>query len=169
MERSPFLLDSFVCLLAFHAQRLYVIFKAILSEYIRFPDKYIVNSETEQILKYILEIELLKINEDMMSLFLNSSFFPFGKGYGVKLFKVDDLPDQTRDYAESIMYAERVRPRKPKKVTLDSLLFDRTGKLNPEIYLGLQQITLGEDGAQRYQSILQSRIGNHISLKKRDY
>lgn len=29
----------------------------------------------------------------MMALFLNSNFFPFGKGFGVKLFKIDDLPD----------------------------------------------------------------------------
>jgi hypothetical protein len=56
-------------------------------------------------MKYILEIELLKINEDMMALFLNSFFFPFGKGFGVKLFRIDDLPDETRDYAESIVYA----------------------------------------------------------------
>jgi hypothetical protein len=78
---------------------MYTIFKAILSEFIRFPKKYITNKEAEGILKYILEFELSKINEDMMSLFLNSTFFPFGKGYGIKLLKIENLPDETRDYA----------------------------------------------------------------------
>lgn len=67
----------------------------------------------------------------MMGLFLNSSFFPFGKGYGVKLFKIENLPDQTRDYAESIIYAQQIRAKRNKKVTLDSILFDKNGKLNP--------------------------------------
>lgn len=50
-----------------------------------------------------------------------------------------------------------------RKVTLDNILFDKTGKLNPEIIHELQQITLGEEGMYR----LQSKLG--ITAKRRDY
>lgn len=47
-------MDNYVCLIAYHAEKIYAIFKAILTEFIRFPKKYIVDQETEQILKYIM-------------------------------------------------------------------------------------------------------------------
>jgi len=35
----------------------------------------------------------------MKSLFLDKYFFPYGKGYGVKLLRIEELPEDTRDYA----------------------------------------------------------------------
>jgi hypothetical protein len=61
------------------------------------------------------------------------------------------LPDQTRDYAESILYAEKPKRKTMRKKTLDSILFDKTGKLNPEIYQGLQNLTNGEEAIQKQQ------------------
>ncbi len=87
-ERYKFLLSDFVYTNAYHAQELYTKFKIILGEVIRFPEKYISNMNQKIMLKYLLEDELIKLNEDMKNLFLDKYFFPYGKGYIVKLLKL---------------------------------------------------------------------------------
>ena len=42
-------------MISFHAQELYAIFKAILGEMLRFPDKYLETVEKRDIIKYILK------------------------------------------------------------------------------------------------------------------
>ena len=39
---------------------------------------------------------VVRLNEDMKNLFLDKYFFPYGKGYGVKLFREDELTGNTR-------------------------------------------------------------------------
>jgi len=46
-------------------------------------------------IKYVLEEVVVKLNEDMKNLFLDKYFFPYGKGYGVKLFREDELTGST--------------------------------------------------------------------------
>ncbi len=47
-------------------------------------------------IKYIVEEVLPKINEEMKNLFLDKYFFPYGKGFGVKLFKEEELTGNNR-------------------------------------------------------------------------
>jgi hypothetical protein len=68
---------------------------------------------------------VIRLNEDMKNLFLDKYFFPYGKGYGVKLFREDELTGNTREFVDEIMsMSARNRPKKQKKVTLDRILFD---------------------------------------------
>lgn len=48
-------ITEFVSMISFHAQELYAIFKAILGEMLRFPDKYLETVEKRDIIKYILK------------------------------------------------------------------------------------------------------------------
>lgn len=67
----------------------------------------------------------------MKNLFLDKYFFPFGQGYGVKLLKIEELPDHSKDFVDDLLFNMPVKVRRPKKKTLDTLLFDEQGKLNP--------------------------------------
>ena len=55
-------ITEFVSMISFHAQELYAIFKAILGEMLRFPDKYLETDQKRDIIKYILKNELEQIN-----------------------------------------------------------------------------------------------------------
>lgn len=100
--------------------------------------------EERAMLKYILEDELLGLNEEMKNLFLDKYFYPFGK-YFVKLLKVEELTGDPKDYVDSLIFALPPKPKKPKKKTLDSVLFDQSGKLNPEVVQSLAKIRQGDE------------------------
>jgi hypothetical protein len=138
------LLRDFVMTLAYHAQEMYTTFKAILGEIIRFPGQYVRSAEERQMVKFVLEDQLISINEAMKSLFLDKYFFPFGRGYGVKLLKIEELADHSKDFVNDLLFALPIKVRRPKKQTLDQLLFDQQGKLNPEVITTLAQIRLGD-------------------------
>ena len=79
----------------------------------------------------------------MKNLFLDKYFFPYGKGYGVKLFREDQLFGESKDFVEELylMSTNKKKQKKhKKKMTLDKLLFDESGHLNPQIYQTLTQI-----------------------------
>lgn len=83
-------------------------------------------------IKYIVEEVLPKINEEMKNLFLDKYFFPYGKGFGVKLFKEEDLTGNNREFMDSLsQQAYEKRPKRNKKMSLDRILFDEKGRLNP--------------------------------------
>lgn len=81
--------------------------------------------------KYVLEDELLKINEEMKNLFLDKYFYPYGKGYSVKLLKLEELTDQSKDFVDDLLFNLPIKIKKPKKKTLDAVLFNEKGQLNP--------------------------------------
>ncbi len=61
----------------------------------------------------------------MKDLFLDKYFFPFGKGFGVKLFRVEELTDKSKDFIDELSW--NIKPQKSrrnKKDVLDALLFD---------------------------------------------
>ncbi len=96
-------------------------------------------------IKYIVEEVLPKINEEMKNLFLDKYFFPYGKGFGVKLFKEEELTGNNRQFMDSLsQQVYEKRPRRNKKMSLDRILFDEKGRLNPETYATLSQIRLGD-------------------------
>lgn len=78
----------------------------------------------------------------MKNLFLDKYYFPYGKGFGVKLFKEEDLTGHRREYVDKLsVLDQQIKPKKnKKKMTLDKLLFDHSGRLNPEVYVTLSQI-----------------------------
>jgi hypothetical protein len=80
----------------------------------------------------------------MKNLFLDKYFFPFGHGYGVKLLKIEELADNSKDFVDDLLFNMPIKVRKPKKKTLDNILFDEQGKLNPEVITTLAQIRLGD-------------------------
>lgn len=47
-------------------------------------------------LRYVLEDQLIAINEHMKNLFLDKYFFPFGQGYAVKLLRVEELAGNSK-------------------------------------------------------------------------
>lgn len=96
-------------------------------------------------LKYLLEDELIKLNQHMKNLFLDKYFFPYGKGYAIRLLKLQDLDGQTKNFVDELLFNIPTKPKKQKKVTLDSILFDESGKLNPEVVQSLAQIRLGDE------------------------
>jgi hypothetical protein len=67
---------------------------------------------------------LTSINEELKNLFLDKYFFPYGKGYGIKLMKIEELTDTSRTFVDNLLFAGPVKSKKPKKKTLDSVLFD---------------------------------------------
>jgi hypothetical protein len=69
-------------------------------------------------LKYVLEDELVKINEEMKCLFLDKYFFPYGKGYGVKLLKIEELKDNSKEFVDDLLFNIPIKVKKPKKKTL---------------------------------------------------
>jgi hypothetical protein len=83
----------------------------------------------------------------MKNLFLDKYYFPYGKGFGVKLFKEEDLTGHRREYVDQLsMLDMQAKPKKSKKkMTLDKLLFDHSGRLNPEVYVTLSQIRQGDE------------------------
>ena len=59
--------------------------------------------------------------------------------------KIEELTDTSRTFVDNLLFAGPVKSKKPKKKTLDSVLFDSTGKLNPEVYTSLAQIRLRDE------------------------
>lgn len=51
------------------------------------PESYLKNDNDKEMIKYVLEDVVVRLNEDMKNLFLDKYYFPYGKGYGVKLFR----------------------------------------------------------------------------------
>ena len=49
-------------MLAYHAQELYTTFKAILGQIIRFPEKYVKTVEEREMVKFLLQDQLININ-----------------------------------------------------------------------------------------------------------
>jgi hypothetical protein len=49
-------------MLAYHAQELYTTFKVILGEIIRFPKRHVQSAEEKEMVKYVLEDQLIIIN-----------------------------------------------------------------------------------------------------------
>ena len=97
-------------------------------------------------IRYILEEVVIKLNEDMKNLFLDKYFFPYGKGYSVKLFREDELSGSSKEYIDYLlMMGCKKKEKKTKKMTLDSILFDQSGHLNPEIYQTLTHMRKGEE------------------------
>jgi hypothetical protein len=74
-------------------------------------------------IKYVLEDVVIKLNEDMKNLFLDKYYFPYGKGFGVKLFRDDELTGSAKDFVDEL-YSKSLKPKRQKKMTLDSILFD---------------------------------------------
>ncbi len=136
---------DFVMILAYQAQEFYCTYKAILGEVIRFPKQYVRSIEDRNMVKFVLEDQLVGFNEAMKGLFLDKYFFPFGQGYGIKLLKVEELPDHSKDFVDDLLFGLPIKVRKNKKNTLDELLFDQKGKLNPEVITTLAQIRLGDE------------------------
>ena len=60
----------------------------------------------------------------MKNLFLDKYFFPYGKGYGVKLFREDELTGDSKDFVDKLYEMKNKRKEKKKKMTLDRILFD---------------------------------------------
>lgn len=86
----------------------------------------------------------------MKNLFLDKYYFPYGKGYGVKLFREDQLTGSMRTYVDELLSESyRNKPKKQKKKTLDNILFDESGHLNPEIYHTLSHIRHNTDESVR--------------------
>ena len=55
----------------------------------------------------------------MKNLFLDKYFFPYGKGYGVKLFREDELTGKPKDFIDSLHELNSKNKRKKeKKMTL---------------------------------------------------
>lgn len=90
----------------------------------------------------------------MKNLFLDKQFFPLSKGFGVKLLRLEELPDSSRDYVDSILYSGPARTtRTKKKATLDSFIFDHSGKINPELYMSLRYMTMGDETFRKIEEL----------------
>ena len=76
--------------MAYHSQIIYQGFRSCISEIISFSKDHLSRKEDEAIFKEILSGDLLWINEEMKKLFLDKYFYPYGKGYGVKLYRIED-------------------------------------------------------------------------------
>ena len=81
------LLDNFVAVNALHAQHLYTRLKFILTEIIRFPEKYVRTETDREVLRHLLDDQLVAINENMKTFFLDKYFAPYNRGYPVKLLR----------------------------------------------------------------------------------
>lgn len=83
-------------------------------------------------IKYVLEEVVISLNEDMKNLFLDKYFFPYGKGFGVKLFREEELNGDAKIFVEDLLHGKmETKQRKSKKTTLDNIIFDESGHLNP--------------------------------------
>lgn len=109
------------------------------------PEKYLKTEADQEMIRYMLEEVVIKLNEDMKNLFLDKYFFPYGKGYSVKLFREDELTGNAKEYIDYLfmMGCKKKERKTKKKMTLDRILFDQSGHLNPEIYHTLTQIRQG--------------------------
>lgn len=75
-------------------------------------------------IKYVIEDELTKLNEEMKNLFLDKYYFPYGQGYVVKLLREEDLQGRSREFVDSLATLDYgIRVKKTKKLTLDKILF----------------------------------------------
>jgi hypothetical protein len=54
------------------------------------------------------------------------------------------LTENSKNFVDDLLFNLPLKIRKPKKKTLDSVLFDEQGKLNPEVVQNLAQIRLGD-------------------------
>ena len=74
----------------------------------------------------------MSINENMKVFFLDKHYAPYNRGYPVKLLRLEELTGQVKDYVDGLMHSQELpTKRSKKKTTLDSMLFDESGKLNP--------------------------------------
>jgi hypothetical protein len=74
------------------------------------------------------------------------------------LLRVEEMPEASLDYAEQLLHDHPTPTRRPKPPSLNSILFDRTGRLNPEVYAGLAQMRL-LDESMRVEGGNSSRLG----------
>lgn len=87
--KSPIVWQGVIEMIAIQAKELYFIFKNILVKILNDAERFLWTEELEKIMKNILISDLADINEDMKSLLLGKEFFPYGKGIGIKLFRID--------------------------------------------------------------------------------
>jgi hypothetical protein len=76
--------------MAYHSQLIYQGFRSCVSEIISFSKEHLSKKQDEIIFKDIISHDLPWINEEMKKLFLDKYFYPYGKGYGVKLYRIED-------------------------------------------------------------------------------
>ena len=76
--------------MAYHSQLIYQCFRSCVSEIISFSKEHLSKKQDEIIFKDIISQDLPWINEEMKKLFLDKYFYPYGKGYGVKLYRIED-------------------------------------------------------------------------------
>lgn len=76
----------------------------------------------------------------MENLFLNKYFHHLNRKYFPKLFRIEDLPAESQDYVEYLQSSPNKLIKKNKKSKLDSFLFGKTGRVNPEVYQSLSKM-----------------------------
>ena len=84
-------------------------------------------------MKQILCVDLPWVNEEMKKLFLDKYFFPYEKGYGVKLYKLQEQNEYQTRIINGIISDHQKSKRKLQKSLMEESLFPKNmGKINHE-------------------------------------